>query len=143
SKFSLFDWPGLRSAVVNIDDPSGAQLLARLEGRNTVSFSLNAESGADIVAHDTHAGTHGLVFTLSRGEGSVQMLTRLIGLHNVSNLLLVAGVLQELGWSLSRTARTLPDLRPEIGRASCRERVEVGGGVVQLKEDGGGWTESR
>lgn len=121
SKFSLFEWPGLRSAVVNIDDPSGAQLLARLEGRNKVSFSLNAESGADIVARDIHAGTHGLVFTLSRGEGSVQMLTRLIGLHNVSNLLLVAGVLQELGWSLSRTARTLPDLRPVEGRLQLVE----------------------
>ena len=116
SKFALFDWPGLRSAVINVDDTAGQDLLERLEGFECISYSIEADSGADIVASDIHAGTHGLVFTLNRGEGSVQMLTRVIGMHNVANLLLVVGVLQQLGWSLSRTARVLPDLRSVEGR---------------------------
>ena len=127
AKFALFEWPTLRASVVNIDDEAGSQLLGRLEGRRVLSFSIQAGVQADIVARDIHAGTHGLVFALNRGEGSVQMLTRLIGLHNVSNLLLVTGVLQELGWSLSRTGRILPDLRSVEGRLQLVEPAGSGG----------------
>ncbi|NGR09731.1 bifunctional UDP-N-acetylmuramoyl-L-alanyl-D-glutamate--2,6-diaminopimelate ligase MurE/UDP-N-acetylmuramoyl-tripeptide--D-alanyl-D-alanine ligase MurF [bacterium SGD-2] len=121
AKFRLFEWPQLRASVINIDDPFGAELIARLEGRRNVSCSLDPASGANIVALDVHAGPYGLVFNISREEGSLQMLTRLIGLHNVSNLLLVAGVLQELGWSLSRTARVLAGVRPVQGRLQILE----------------------
>lgn len=126
SKFALFDWPELRASVINADDPAGTDLLARLKGRRTVSYSLEAGSGADLIALDVHAGTYGLVFNISRSAGSVQMLTRFIGLHNVSNQLLVAGVLQELGWSLSRTARVLAGLRPVEGRLQI---IEPAGGA--------------
>lgn len=126
AKFGLFEWPELRASVINIDDPAGLELMARLQGRRTVSYSLEAASGANIVALDVHAGPYGLVFNISREEGSLQMLTRLIGLHNVSNLLLVAGVLQELGWSLSRSARVLAGLRPVEGRLQILES-DVGG----------------
>lgn len=125
AKFALFEWPGLRSAVINVDDPAGAELLVRQQGRKTVSYSLDPSTGADIVAMDVHAGTYGLVFNICGTEGSMQMLTRLIGMHNVSNQLLVAGVLQELGWSLSRTARALAGLRSVEGRLQI---VEAEGG---------------
>lgn len=124
AKFALFDWPGLRASVVNVDDEAGRLLIERLKGRPVLTFTIEPETQADLSAQDIHAGTHGLVFTLSRSEGSVQMLTRLIGLHNVSNLLLVAGVLQELGWSLSRTARVLSELRSVEGRLQGVEPLE-------------------
>ncbi len=116
AKFALFDWPGLRAAVINADDAAGRDLLARLVGRKCLSYSLQAGAAADIMAQDIHAGTHGLIFNMVRSGASAQVLTHLIGQHNVSNLLLVAGVLQELGWSLSRTARILAELRPVDGR---------------------------
>lgn len=121
SKYALFEWPDLRASVVNADDPAGAELLARLAGRRALSYSVEPGRAADIVALDVHAGTYGLVFNISCGEGSVQMLTRLIGLHNVANQLLVAGVLRELGWSLSRTSRVLSSLRPVEGRLQIVE----------------------
>ena len=135
AKFALFDWPGLRASVINADDAAGAELLARPEGRRSVSYSLDAASGADIVALDIHAGPYGLVFNISRSEGSMQMLTRLIGLHNVSNLLLVAGVLRELGWSLSRTARVLTGLRPVEGRLQIIETEGGGAGGPMVVVD--------
>ncbi|MFT0851950.1 bifunctional UDP-N-acetylmuramoyl-L-alanyl-D-glutamate--2,6-diaminopimelate ligase MurE/UDP-N-acetylmuramoyl-tripeptide--D-alanyl-D-alanine ligase MurF [Achromobacter sp. F4_2707] len=121
AKFALFDWPGLETSIVNADDGAGVDLLSRLAGRRCLSYSIESESSADIRALDIHAGTYGLIFNISRDEGSVQVLTRLIGLHNVSNLLLVAGVLQELGWSLSRTARIMSELRPVEGRLQIVE----------------------
>lgn len=126
SKFALFDWPGLRASVVNADDSTGIELLTRLEGRSHLSYSVKADSPAHILALDIHAGPYGLIFNISRDEGSVQVLTRLIGLHNVSNLLLVAGVLQELGWPLSRTARILAELRPVEGRLQIIETAGEG-----------------
>lgn len=132
AKFALFDWPGLRASVINADDGAGAELLTRLEGRQRLSYSLQAESAADLLAQDVHAGTYGLVFNLSRDEGSVQILTRLIGLHNVSNLLLVAGVLQELGWTLSRTARVLSQLRSVEGRLQIVEASGQGAAAGPL-----------
>ena len=121
AKLALFDWPGLRTSVVNADDSTGVELLTRLEGRSHLSYSLRPDSTAHILALDIHAGPHGQIFNISRDEGSVQVLTRLIGLHNVSNLLLVAGVLQKLGWPLSRTARVLAELRPVDGRLQIVE----------------------
>lgn len=129
SKYALFEWPDLRASVINVDDPAGAELLARLAQRHTVSYSVEPDSAADIVALDVHAGNYGLVFNISCSEGSVQMLTRLIGLHNVSNQLLVAGILAELGWSLSRTARALAGLRSVEGRLQIVE-APVGGGPL-------------
>jgi len=121
SKFALFEWPGLRTAVVNADDGAGKDLLRRLEGRRCLSYSVQSEGKADIQAREVHAGPYGLTFNIVRDEGSVQVLTRLIGLHNVSNLLLVAGVLQELGWSLSRTAKVFSELQPVEGRLQVIE----------------------
>ena len=116
AKFALFEWPGLRAAIVNVDDAAGVELLSRIKDSSRISYSLQPGATADIVAQDVHSGTYGLIFNIARDGGSVQVLTRLIGQHNVSNMLLVAGVLQELGWSLSRTARILAELRPVEGR---------------------------
>src|SRR5690606_22441920 len=127
AKFALFDWPGLRASVVNADDAAGRDLRARLSGRKCLSYSLQPGAGADIVAQDIHAGTHGLIFNMVRAGASAQVLTHLIGQHNVSNLLLVTGVLQELGWSLSRTARILAELRPVDGRLQIIEPESVSG----------------
>lgn len=130
AKYALFDWPGLRASVINADDPAGAALLARLAGRYTISYSIQPGRRADIVAQDVHAGPYGLVFNMAGAEGSAQMLTRLIGLHNVSNLLLVAGVLRELGWTLSRTARVLATLRAVEGRLQVVEAEGIVGPLV-------------
>src|SRR5690606_28269590 len=100
---------------------AGAELLSRLQGRKCVSYSLQAATKADITALDVHTETYGLIFNIARDGGSVQVLSRLIGQHNVSNMLLVAGVLQELGWSLSRTAKILAELRPVEGRLQIVE----------------------
>ena len=35
AKAALFDWPGLRAAAINIDDPQGAALHADLQGRGS------------------------------------------------------------------------------------------------------------
>lgn len=115
AKFLLFARAGLRRAVVNADDETGRALLATLSSTLAWSYSLS-DSAAALRAHDLHPSGSGQVFTLISPSGSAQILTHLVGEHNVSNLLLVAGVLQELGWSIGRIARVLPMLHPVPGR---------------------------
>jgi murE/murF fusion protein len=117
AKFLLFERSGMRGAVINADDAAGAELLAgQAPSGHRVGYSLKAASPVPFRAEDLQHGTDGLVFKLVTPDGSAQILTRLVGEHNVSNLLLVAGVLRELGWGLSRVARALSVLHPVPGR---------------------------
>ncbi|MGB3289925.1 MAG: bifunctional UDP-N-acetylmuramoyl-L-alanyl-D-glutamate--2,6-diaminopimelate ligase MurE/UDP-N-acetylmuramoyl-tripeptide--D-alanyl-D-alanine ligase MurF, partial [Burkholderiaceae bacterium] len=121
AKFALFAWPDLRRAVVNADDPAGAELLRNLRPGLAISYSIQSAAGADVQAEDVHTGPYGLVFNLQTRGGAAQLLTRLVGEHNISNLLLVAAVLQELGWDLPKVARVLATLRSVPGRLQIVE----------------------
>jgi murE/murF fusion protein len=115
AKFALFERPGLQRAIVNADDAAGRELLAMLPAGLAQAYSIDGPEAA-IRAEDIHAGADGLVFTLAMPAGTAQILTHLLGRHNVSNLLLLAGILSELGWSVSRIARVLAALHPVAGR---------------------------
>ncbi|OZI40907.1 UDP-N-acetylmuramoyl-L-alanyl-D-glutamate--2,6-diaminopimelate ligase [Bordetella genomosp. 1] len=115
AKAELFRWPGLRAAVVNADDAAGARLLASLPAALRVSYSVQ-DQPADLLARDLQATSHGQVFSLVTPEGEAQIVTRLLGRHNISNLLLVAGMLLKLGWPLSQVARELAAATPVDGR---------------------------
>lgn len=130
AKFALFGQSGLRSAVMNIDDAAGAELFAQHDAVHRVGYSLLADEAAAIRAEDIQTGTQGLVFNLATPQGSAQILTHLVGEHNISNLLLVAGVLRELGWGLTRIARSLATLHAVPGRL---QRIEALGGASSAR----------
>lgn len=121
AKFALFDTPGLRAAVINADDPAGQELLRAAPSAKPVAYSLGGAKEASVQAHDIQTSAYGLVFNLATGDGTAQLLTRLVGEHNISNLLLVAGVLQEMGWELPQIARVLATLRCVEGRLQIVE----------------------
>lgn len=126
AKFKLFNWPRLGAAVINVDDPVGIELLATTSVAQPVGYSMHPDDKAGVQAADVQSGGYGLVFNLLTRRGSAQVLTRLVGLHNVSNLLLVAAVLGELGWGMARTARALAALEAVDGRLQTVEAVECG-----------------
>src|SRR5690606_15259366 len=124
AKFALFGMPGVEGVVVNIDDAAGRDVLGQLPEVCVDTYSLEAQAGATISAGDIHSRTYGLVFNLSVAERTAQIVTRLVGLHSISNLLLISGVLPQLGWSISGIARALSSLRSVGGRLQV---VEVDG----------------
>src|SRR5690606_30283612 len=130
AKFALFQWPGLRRAIVNADDAVGAELLGTLPPAMALSYSLGQVPTATIQAQDIQVGPYGLVFKLITPAGSTQVLTRLVGEHNISNLLLLAGVLQDQGWDVSRITRVLAALRPVPGRLQIVEAAALEGRVA-------------
>jgi murE/murF fusion protein len=126
AKARLFRWPGLNAAVVNADDEAGRRLIASLPADVSVmGYSLSADAAipAAMRARDLQATAQGQIFTLVSPHGEAQIVTRLLGAHNVSNLLLVAGVLYKLGLPFAQIARELAATDPVDGRLQTVEPV--------------------
>jgi UDP-N-acetylmuramoyl-L-alanyl-D-glutamate--2,6-diaminopimelate ligase len=128
AKAELFRWPGLRAAVINIDDVHGASLCANLieagVGALDVWTVSAAGSPARLMARDVGYDAQGLQFSVAEhGTDSVERIsTGLIGQYNVANLLGVLGTLRALGLSLAQAVAACADLGSVPGRM---ERVGV------------------
>jgi UDP-N-acetylmuramyl-tripeptide synthetase len=123
AKAALFDWPGLRSAVVNVDDGHGLALAKELATKPldvwTVSCGAPARLQAlNITYGETEAGG-GLCFTVAEGAEQHTLQTRLIGQYNVSNLLGVIAAMRTLGVPLAACVDACADLSPVPGRMEC------------------------
>ncbi|CAN5538571.1 bifunctional UDP-N-acetylmuramoyl-L-alanyl-D-glutamate--2,6-diaminopimelate ligase MurE/UDP-N-acetylmuramoyl-tripeptide--D-alanyl-D-alanine ligase MurF [soil metagenome] len=146
AKAQLFDWPGLRSAIVNLDDEQGEALAAQLgAGRAVASlWTYSAEGAYTAARSDARLQARsvgylggGLCFEIvevpdpADDDGAplqvVEVRTGLIGDYNVSNLLAVFATLRSLGVSLADAASTAPHLTSVPGRM---QRVAVTDTVV-------------
>ena len=116
AKRALFDWPGLRAAVINVDDPAGAQLHAELAAGALDLWSVSAQGPARIAAQDIALGDQGLRFTVVEGADRQQLQTRVIGQYNVLNLLGVLATLRSLGVPLQNAVQACAGLQPVPGR---------------------------
>ena len=119
TKQRLFAWPGLRSAVVNIDDAHGAELASALRDRLPDLWSVSSRSAARLRARDIRYADGGLCFQVCEGGDGPTLQTRLIGDYNVSNLLGVVAVMRSLGVSLAAATAACADLLPVPGRMQC------------------------
>ena len=114
--------------MINADDEAGRRLLAALPqalAATGYSLSDDATVPATMRARDLQATAQGQIFTLVSPHGEAQIVTRLLGAHNVSNLLLVAGVLYRLGLPFAQIARELAATDPVDGRLQTVEPLAV------------------
>ena len=117
AKAQLFAWPGLKAAVVNLDDAQGVELAASLAaaGRADV-WTTSARSDARLRADAVRYDREGLAFDVLEGGERVRLATPLIGDYNVANLLSVIGVLRSLGVTLADAVDACAALTPVPGR---------------------------
>jgi len=124
AKARLFAWPGLRTAVINLDDEAGLRLLAQVPaGVAVTGYTLKdaaAQPDIDGVAilraanlRSRHAGTE---FQLSSPFGSGTAKTQLVGRFNISNALAVLGALLAKGVALRAALDAIEALAPAPGR---------------------------
>jgi UDP-N-acetylmuramoyl-L-alanyl-D-glutamate--2,6-diaminopimelate ligase len=125
AKRQLFAWPGLRAAVINIDDARGAALAAELHGVNV--WTISDHAAARLVAENRRYIDGGLAFDLCEAGQVVPVRSHLIGDFNVHNLLGVLGALRSLGITLADAAAVVPQLTPVPGRL---QRVATGGNAA-------------
>ena len=132
AKAELFDWPGLRAAVINLDDPRGAELAATLTARalDLWTVSLHADAGARLCAQDLRMGERGVQFMVCEGEIRVPLTTQTLGDYNVSNLLGVIATLRTLGVPLTDAVLACHALQPVPGRMEFQGGVDLPLAVV-------------
>jgi UDP-N-acetylmuramyl-tripeptide synthetase len=127
AKAALFQWPGLASAVLNLDDAMGVQLAAGLRQRDLDLWTFAIESigqvgQARLFATDLAFTTSGMAFTLGeRGPAgellhSAPLRLPLIGRYNVSNLLGVLAAARALGVGLNDAVAACAALSAVPGR---------------------------
>jgi UDP-N-acetylmuramoyl-L-alanyl-D-glutamate--2,6-diaminopimelate ligase len=115
AKAMLFNRPGLRCRVLNLDDSFGRELAAVEQESRLISYSL-IDASAYLYCREAHFDEQGVRATLvtPRGEGSLR--SSLLGRFNLSNLLAVVGTLLGMDYPLDEILQLLPQLQGPIGR---------------------------
>ena len=127
AKARLFAWPGLRAAVINVDDAFGRELAASLPpSSQKLRYAVESED-AELRASGVRTHADGIDFHLRTPWGSGPVHSRLLGRFNVANLLAVAGALGALDVSFDQIRGALEMLVPVTGRMN-----RLGGGACPL-----------
>jgi UDP-N-acetylmuramoyl-L-alanyl-D-glutamate--2,6-diaminopimelate ligase len=124
AKTKLFDWPGLKWAVLNLEDDLGRRLNADLAGQDVHRLSYGLGIG-EIRGEALQLSADGLTMTVETPWGQGTLRTGLIGRFNASNLLACLGALLAANVSLDEALAALQPTRPVAGRMQ-----RLGGGSL-------------
>lgn len=131
AKARLFTDLAPAAAVLNVDDPMGRELAARVEG-TVVRVSRHRDADADFVVREARIDASGIHALVRTPAGDVPVATRLIGTHNLENLLVALGVVHALELELPRAAAALAE---EPGAPGRLERCDGPGDDVTVLVD--------
>ena len=101
------------TAVVNADDPAGAEMVRGLDV-STLTFGLGR--GATVRASEHVSGLDGIRMTVETPRGRLTLASSLIGEHNVMNLLGAIGAGLALGMEPAAIAVALAPVKTVPGR---------------------------
>ncbi len=87
--------------------------------------------GLGLQAKDIHVGPFGSLFTLTDGSQEIHCETRLLGAHNITNLLVACTLARVLGMDLDRIARGVAKVRPVEHRLQL---LDAKGGVTVIDD---------
>lgn len=142
AKERLFHWPGLKRAVLNLDDPLGVSLGQRIEGVGveiigygfTEPAARASRSGASqfekfrvMRGLNLKSNPEGIVFDVEFESEQSEFKTEVIGRFNASNLLGVLATLVASGVRLADAVKAVQGLPPVAGRME-----QLGGGDLPL-----------
>lgn len=123
AKSMLFAWPGLRHAVINLDDAAGCRIAVHAVERGVDVIGYSAAGDVTprpvaprLLARQIRATADGLAFELRVGDEAMPVEVPLVGHFNVANLLGVVGVSLACGVRSDAAAAALPTMVPPPGR---------------------------
>ncbi|MBC7548452.1 MAG: UDP-N-acetylmuramoyl-L-alanyl-D-glutamate--2,6-diaminopimelate ligase [Polaromonas sp.] len=123
AKRALFDWPDLKSAVINLDDTKGVELFASVAHRSLDVWTFSCVTAARLQATAIHHGPTGVSFDVVESGQAQRIDTALVGHFNVSNLLGVLATLRTMGVSLDDAVQACTALLPVPGRMEVVTRA--------------------
>ncbi|WP_409308187.1 UDP-N-acetylmuramoyl-L-alanyl-D-glutamate--2,6-diaminopimelate ligase [Pectobacterium sp. B1J-3] len=119
AKWSLFSEHHVGQAIINADDEVGRRWLSKLPDAVAVTMESNLVPGCrgrwlKATSVDYHDNGATIRFDSSWGPGEIQ--SKLMGVFNVSNMLLALATLLSLGYPLSQLMVAGSHLQPVCGR---------------------------
>lgn len=115
AKAALFDWPGLKVRVLNLDDELGVRLAQTHAGSSLKTYSIS-KTGAHIHCRQVEYSNQGILATVATTQGEALLRSPLLGRFNLSNLLAVVATLSGMGYALQDILAVMPRLAPPAGR---------------------------
>ncbi|PPD40503.1 MAG: UDP-N-acetylmuramoyl-L-alanyl-D-glutamate--2,6-diaminopimelate ligase [Methylomonas sp.] len=120
AKLLLFKNPGLRFAVVNIDDENGQRVLDTLAPEvKRWTFSVKgrlAQHAECLTASNVIHDTRGMAFDVHWNGRILRVRTSICGAFNVQNVMTVLSVLLALDWPFEDAVAALTTLQAVAGR---------------------------
>ncbi|HEY7986680.1 MAG TPA: UDP-N-acetylmuramoyl-L-alanyl-D-glutamate--2,6-diaminopimelate ligase [Methylophilaceae bacterium] len=126
AKRMLFDWPDLQHAVLNVDDPFGAEMAQQLSKRDIHVLTYGFDQ-ADVQGHDLHFDARGLSMRVTTPQGEAMLSAQLVGRFNANNVLAVLAALLCSGIDFQEAVGAISQLVPIAGRMQ-----QLGGGNQPL-----------
>jgi UDP-N-acetylmuramoyl-L-alanyl-D-glutamate--2,6-diaminopimelate ligase len=134
AKAELFTSCAPGSAVVNVDDAFGRALVARVRAPVVrVSARTQAtEADADVAPRSATCDASGIQGVVRTPKGDVALRSRLVGTHNLDNLLLALGIVVALDLDVEAAAVALAN---EPGAPGRLERCDAVGDDISVLVD--------
>lgn len=132
AKAKLFGMPGLKHAVVNLDDAFGAALAEKLRNSAVQITGYAIDKGTDfsgpvLQAKDLEFTTQGLAFEVNSPWGNGAIAAPVFGRFNAYNVLAVLGGLLASDISFTAAVQAIAAIQPVPGRMQ-----QLGGGDLPL-----------
>ncbi len=117
AKRRLFVVPGLRVAVLNMDDGLGRSIHRQLPKEvRCIGYSAQADEHAEVACTSLALRSEGMRLEAITPVGLVEAELPLLGRFNAENVLAVIAVLCGLGWDAAAISQGLARIRPVPGR---------------------------
>jgi UDP-N-acetylmuramoyl-L-alanyl-D-glutamate--2,6-diaminopimelate ligase len=130
AKLRLFTELSPELSVVNVDDPFGASIAARAPGR--VIRVSKRELGGDVFPRGVRIDARGIAAEVVCADREVLLESRLVGEHNLDNLLATLALVHGLGLDVARAAAALASAPMVPGRL---ERTDAEGDDIVVLVD--------
>ncbi len=135
-KKSLFQYDGIRHAIINIDDPIGRDLVVELD-RNVRCWTYSIDHAPRVRSESHHlkliryvGGSKQSALVVATPQGQVEITTPLIGEFNAQNLMASLGALLALGIDEHAAADALSHAPTIAGRMEIVEPKSDDGPIV-------------
>ena len=117
AKKRLFFMPGVKHAVINVDDEFGRQLSKALPaGLEIITYGIGEQSDITVKASHLRLSPQGLSFDVITPWGNGTVRSSLLGRFNVSNLLAVLATLLVVGVPMDKAIQRLQRFGTVAGR---------------------------